>query len=507
MKYRIGISLAIALIAGAFAFTTRASAFTSTQATNIWNAYNNAFYVGNTGDAYYRQDQGGGQDIGDFWYNAEELEMADDRAARSGSAGDKTIVAALVNGFDATYGSDWTGDMYNDDVMWACLAHLRAYFVTGSTNTNWAVEAADNFNWVYNGGHSPGRSAPQVDGTYGGGMWWTTDHSSTGTKNACDNGPAALVAYYLSTIWPSGTGFLSQSQSLYNWEKSTLVTSSGYVYDHTGSSGVTGYDLSYNAGAFIGAAYLLGDSGEAQLAATYFMNSVDGGQNGILPAYGSGGGNDDGFSGIFFRWMALYMNGSGTQSIYGEWLYNNAAAALNVANSADLSWNTWTSSTPSSGLYSWDCSSSVVALQVLAPSGITNGVHTLTPACATGSRLDDYGAGTGNGNKIDIWQSNGTQAQNWSFAAISQNGYNLAVNLGPYCLDGGAAQVGTPTQIWGCNGTADQLWNGIPVSGGYEFVSGQSDLCVDVSGAGSANGTTVQSWSCNGSNAQIWAVN
>ncbi|MGA3082171.1 MAG: ricin-type beta-trefoil lectin domain protein [Terracidiphilus sp.] len=339
-----------------------AMTFTSTQATNIWNSYNSAFYVANGGDAYYRKDQGGGQDTTDFWYNAEELEMAVDRAQRSGSAGDKAIVTALVNGFDATYGSAWTSyTIYNDDVMWACLAHLRAYFVTGSTETAWAVEAANNFNWVYNGG--TGRSAPQYDSTYGGGLWWTTDHSSTGTKNACVNGPGALVGYYLSVIYPSGTGFLGQAQNMNNWERNTLVTSTGYVYDHTGSSGVTGYDLSYNAGTYIGASYLLGNSSSAGLAATYFMDN-----NGILPDYGTGGGNDDGFNGIFMRWMALYMIDSGTQATYSNWLYNNAGAALSVEDSSGLSWDDWSAATPSGGQYSWDCSPSVVALQVLPPN-------------------------------------------------------------------------------------------------------------------------------------------
>ena len=344
-----------------------ASAFTSAQATAIWNSYNNAFYVGNGGDAYYRLKQGSGSD-GNFWYNAERIEMAVDRAQRSGSSSDKTIVTALINGFDATYGSDWTTvTSFNDDIMWAALAHLRAYFVTGQTQSGWALEAANNFNWVYNGGHSPGRSQAQYDNTYGGGMWWSTDHSSTGTKNACVNGPAAIVAAYLAVIWPNGTGFLSQAKNMYNWEKNTLVTSAGYVYDHTGSGGVTGYDLSYNAGTCIAAAYLLNDTTTAGNVATYFKNH-ECGAGGILPNYGTGNGNDDSFNAIFMRWMAMYMIDSGTQSTYSSWLYANAAAALSEENSSGLSWDDWYAATPSGGQYSWDCMASMTALQVLPPN-------------------------------------------------------------------------------------------------------------------------------------------
>src|SRR3569833_2871243 len=385
---------------------TPASAFTATDATNAWNAFNNAFYVGNNGNAYYRVNLGGGQDTNGFWTNAERLEMAIDRAQRSGAAGDKTIVTALVNGFDAQYGTDWTGNAFNDDIMWACIAHLRAYFVTGSPNTAWAVTAANNFNWVYNGGHG-GKAVAQVDGTFGGGMWWTNDHSTaTGTKNACVNGPAAIAGYYLSVVWPTGTGFRSQAQALQSWEKSHLANSSGNVADHygPGSTGATGFDLSYNSGTYIGASWLLGDTADAALAATYYHNLSPG----ILQNYGTNGGNNDGFNGIFMRWMALYMYGSGTTSTYSAWLYQNANAALAVENATGQSWDDWNDKTAASGLYSWDCSPSVVAMNALNPqTGISAGMHTLTPACATGERLDDNAGGTTNGNKIQIWQANG----------------------------------------------------------------------------------------------------
>ena len=140
----------------------------------------------------------------------------------------------------------------------------------------------------------------------------------------------------------------------------------------------------------------------------------------------------------------------------------------------------------------------------------SSGVHTMTPACATGSRLDDNAAATNDGNKIQIYQANGTAAQQWNFALVGgSNQWNLAVNLGPYCLDGGAAKVGTATQLWGCNGTADQNWVSGPAaqSGYYNFASYQSGLCLDVSGAGNANGTVVQSYTCNGTVAQAWAIN
>jgi predicted alpha-1,6-mannanase (GH76 family) len=489
-------------------------AFDSTQATAIWNSYNNAFYVGNGGNAYYRVNQGGGLDTVDFWTNAERIEMAVDRAARSGSAGDQAIVTALVNGFDATYGSDWTGNGFNDDIMWACLAHLRAYFVTGSTQTNWAVEAANNFNWVYSGNHAPGRSAPQVDGTFGGGMWWTTDHSSTGTKNACVNGPAALVGYYLSVVWPTGTGFLSQAESVYNWEKSTLVTASGFIYDHTGSSGPTGYDLSYNAGTFIGAAYLLGDAAEADLAASYYKGSCCG-TSGVLPNYGTGGGGNDGFNGIFLRWMALYTIGAGKQSAYATWLYNNAAAALSVVNSSGLAWDNWTAATAGSGLYSWDCSPAVVALQVLPPPSTTGPIASGTYRVINKNSslcVDAKSSGTANGTVVEQGTCNGGTNQQWVFTATDSGYYKVLaasnsaqgwdVSGGP-----GATADGTKIDLWQNGGANNQQF--APVSEGsgyYHLVARNSGTCVDINNASTTTGVQLQIWTCNSSAAQSFLV-
>ena len=138
---------------------------------------------------------------------------------------------------------------------------------------------------------------------------------------------------------------------------------------------------------------------------------------------------------------------------------------------------------------------------------ISNGGHTLTPACATGSRLDDTGGSTTNGNHLQIWAAAGNANQDWNFSNIGGNNYNLAV-LGPYCLDsGGTTTNGGPATIWSCNGNANQSWTATSVSGGYTFKAGNSGLCLDVSGAGSANGTEVDTWACNGTNAQTWAVN
>lgn len=141
---------------------------------------------------------------------------------------------------------------------------------------------------------------------------------------------------------------------------------------------------------------------------------------------------------------------------------------------------------------------------------LANGTYTLTPQCSTGSRLDDSGSGTTNGNKIDIYQSNGTGAQNWALSSsgVSPSGdYNLAA-LGPYCLDASGTTSGSAAELWACNGSTAQSWKVVAdssPSGYYQLQPANSTgLCLDVSGAGTANGTAVQVYTCNNTNAQQW---
>ena len=148
----------------------------------------------------------------------------------------------------------------------------------------------------------------------------------------------------------------------------------------------------------------------------------------------------------------------------------------------------------------------LISVSGAARADIVNGSYTLTPACASGSRLDDTGGSTTDGNHLQIWAASGGPNQSWTFAEVGAGTYNMAVN-GPYCLDsGGATAPGSAATIWSCNGNANQTWTGTAVSGGYTFKAGNSGLCLDVSGAGTANGTKVQTYTCNGTNAQTWAL-
>ena len=112
-----------------------------------------------------------------------------------------------------------------------------------------------------------------------------------------------------------------------------------------------------------------------------------------------------------------------------------------------------------------------------------------------GKCLDDSGDGTADGNKIQLWDCSGTDAQSWTY----RNGQ--IVGPGGKCLDvqSNNQTNGTIVQLYTCNGTAAQQWtttnNTIVSSGGY---------CLDVTGWGTSNGTPIEIWGCTGGGNQQW---
>ena len=318
----------------------------------VFDAYNSHFYVSSQGQGYYKEDTDGGRSP--FWVSAEQIEMIEDAYERNHNPATRRMIQQAIAGFVNHHGADWTTNKYNDDIMWMTIACARACQDTG--DKTYRALAKHNFDAVY---------ARGCDDTLGGGLYWTTDDQS---KNACVNGPAAIAACLLCEIC-SDKSYLAKAQSLYAWERSALFTTSGSVHDNINISGhVSRKAFTYNEGTFIGAADLLwklsGNTNylaDALLAADFTRRVLS--WDGRLPAYGSG--DAAGFNGIFMRWMARFLNDSGHWPQFYGWMSLNADAAWGVRRADDLSWQDWTMPTPPGPLVSWNCSDSVVVLQVV----------------------------------------------------------------------------------------------------------------------------------------------
>jgi hypothetical protein len=113
-----------------------------------------------------------------------------------------------------------------------------------------------------------------------------------------------------------------------------------------------------------------------------------------------------------------------------------------------------------------------------------------------GKCVDVAGAATTNGAAIQLYDCNGTAAQNWTVDADIRA-------LGK-CLDVTAASTanGAKIQLYDCNGTNAQKWT---ASNG-QLVNTGSGKCLDVTGNSSANGARLQIWTCAGTPNQLWTL-
>ncbi len=342
------LAVTAALVCGG----AQANAFTAADADALLAAHTRAFYQQTNGVAWFKETELGGK--ASFWMWAEQMEMELDAYERTTNRRQLTMFTNLFQGFIAQHGADWTRNPFNDDIMWMVIACARAALLTG--NAAFRDAARSNFDACF---------ARAWSSDLGGGLWWKTNNQS---KNACVNGPAAIAAVLLGRACQE-PAYLLKANNIFLWERTNLLdAATGPVYDNIRRTGRKSFRaFTYNEGTFIGAADLLGYTNDAMLAATYTMNRLC--RDGILPAYGEAG-DGGGFNGICVRWLAQFMKERHAQPVFESWLQKNADAAWRARRPNDnLSWCRWQEPTPAAPLHSWGCSSSVLILQVVQPTG------------------------------------------------------------------------------------------------------------------------------------------
>ncbi len=336
--------------------------FSAAQADLAFSSFNRAFYVERGGSAHFRDTTQGGRPS--FWHSAEMIEMVEDAYQSSGDPQDKAMVIALHRGFVARFGADWTGDIFNDDVMWMVIASLRAYEITG--DVAYRDVARRNFDAVY---------ARAWSNDLGGGLWWTTDRRE---KNVCVNAPAAIAAVMLSQALRE-PAYLTKAQGLYGWVRDHLYDpSTGAVYDHAYNNVVNPRDsriaadpstFTYNQGTFIGAADLLWGATGARLYYEDGLRALAFTRRGLTSGdvLKSEGDDDDGggFKGIFARWAVRFTRDTGITA-YDAWFKRNADVAWENRNARGTSGQDWSMPTGERTLSAFDSSSAVVMMEVSA---------------------------------------------------------------------------------------------------------------------------------------------
>ncbi|MBO4355421.1 MAG: hypothetical protein J5850_01020, partial [Clostridia bacterium] len=184
----------------------------------------------------------------DFWDYAEIFEITcdlyevscDEQIRNSLTVQFEEMYRFVIN----TYGYSWEMNPFNDDIMWLCIAFVRAYRFTGKKE--FLDLAKRNFDLVW-------KRAFSAD--LGGGMFWRIENRS---KNTCVNCPGSIAASLLAGSLGDDAYYL-RSALCYDWaERMMFEKDTGKVYDAINlDSKINKWSSTYNQGTFIGSSLLL----------------------------------------------------------------------------------------------------------------------------------------------------------------------------------------------------------------------------------------------------------
>lgn len=256
---------------------------------------------------------------GDYWPQAHAADVLTDAFLRTGDKRYSELYDLWWQGmprfnFNARQGrkkGDRWWNAFVDDMEWHCLALIRIYEATGETRyLNKARQLFGDWIWT--------QWSPEDEEPWHGGITWKTDVAPS--KNACSNGPAAIVAARLAQFADVDAAFeknktaqeyLAEAQQIYQWERKYLWNpENGAIYDNMNKDGkLARFSLSYNQGTFIGAAVelyrLTGERSlldDAILTARFTTGPLSRRNHGVLPDAPDGDGGL--FHGIFYRYLA-----------------------------------------------------------------------------------------------------------------------------------------------------------------------------------------------------------
>lgn len=277
-----------------------------------------------------------------FWGEAESMEIILDAYETSGKEEYKTMFEEVykhfvsgTGGWDTTNGKNWMWNEFNDDVVWATLASIRAYFLFGNNtveNLNYLSIAKTNFDNMW------ARALIKVDGLYDMLRW-----KQSGTSvNSCVNAPAIVACCYMAEATGQDIYYQRAKQLYANLRIHAYSATTGRVYDTYSSN----WASTYNEGSFLGAAVMLynhfGDEmykKDAETIMQFVRNNLCN-TYGVVNVCGDEGADLPIFKGILMRYVRRFVVDLG-KTDYFDWMQLNALEAYNNRNSEGISWSAW----------------------------------------------------------------------------------------------------------------------------------------------------------------------
>lgn len=125
---------------------------------------------------------------------------------------------------------------------------------------------------------------------------------------------------------------------------------------------------------------------------------------------------------------------------------------------------------------------------------VSRGLYTLSYAASSTARVVDVeSCSWSNGANVQLYESNGTNAQKFVIDPQGDGYYRIMLALSGKAIDvtNGSTLSGGNVQIYTWNGTAAQLWSVVLEDGGLAFVNKGSGLRFEVAGGRDVNGANI----------------
>ena len=520
-----------------------------------YNAFNQNYLVQSGGNTYYNSELNsvGQNDTGGYG-EALTIVIAEDNYEATRTPAALALVSSLLNTFETSSGTDWSGDTYNDDLGWMVNAYLRGYQITG--NTSYLSIAEQNWNTVYN------RS---WDTVLGGGIYEHSD--SKGDKLCLSNDNIAWegVWFYEAT---GDSSYLTKAENIYAWVRTHLFNPTNsnnavgapgaFVQGEQVNGTLESGDWAYNSGSFLIAANALyritGNSmyyNDAVLDISHRMSVEP-----ILSNSDESGGAQ--YQYLFVKGMSDFATNNNLWPTYYPYMLANANQAWQDRCSLGITWNQWTAPTNpnsppsdalvmSSGAGIWQLldvpqqyiitnKNSGLAMDLISGNTANNapinqwsvstyldaaqhwmvipvpGGHYAIISADTGMAASiSAGSTSSNAPLLDFPYSTGDTSQQFDLVSIGNGWYNLKNVRSGLVLDdaGGSTANGAQIVQWPSNGSgaANQLWQlqaVVSFPGRYEIQSVSSGQVLDVSGGSTANSAPIVQWPYGGGTNQLW---
>lgn len=161
-------------------------------------------------------------------------------------------------------------------------------------------------------------------------------------------------------------------------------------------------------------------------------------------------------------------------------------------------------------IFDWNATNAQVWSLIKIAQTIDDGLYRLGSMIDGGQVVDVPGGSLNDTAQVQLYGSNDTLAQYWTFAYNKSTGYYTVRSAASgKVLDcrGGGVSNGTAVQQYVENGTTAQWWRVVAnADGSVSLISAKSGLALDVPGANSSNGSKLQLYAANGTLAQKWTL-